>query len=134
MKIGIDIHGTINRFPKFFSMFIKILRKMKVEIHITTGVEKKFALKELKKLGIEYDYFFSITEYHKKIGTSIHWDEFNLADDSMTHPLISDYLWNRAKGDYCKINKIDLHIDDSPIYGKYFETPYIKFFRKGENT
>lgn len=133
MKIGIDIHGTIDRFPKFFSILTRILRIIKVEIHITTGVEKKFALKELKRMKIEYDYLFSITEYHKKIGTKILWDEFNLTGDGMTHPLISNSLWNRTKGNYCKINKIDLHIDDSPVYGRYFSTPYINFskvFRK----
>jgi len=120
MKIGIDIHGTIERFPKFFSILIKVLRKIKVEIHITTGVEKRFAWKELKRLEIEYDYLFSIVEYHKKIGTLILWDENN-------RPWIDEYLWNRTKGDYCKINKINLHIDDSLVYGKYFSTPYVNF-------
>jgi len=126
MKIGIDIHDTINRFPKFFSILIKILRRIKVEIHITTGVEKKYAIKELERLGIEYDYLFSITEYHKEIGTPIFWDEYE-------HPWISDYLWDKSKGDYCKSNKINIHIDNSSVYGKYFETPYIKFFKKGKN-
>jgi 8-oxo-dGTP diphosphatase len=36
-------------------------------------------------------------------------------------------VWNRAKAEYCKKNGIQLHIDDSDVYGKYFETPYARF-------
>ena len=40
---------------------------------------------------------------------------------------IDDYLWNKAKGDYCRNENVGLHIDDSAIYGKYFTTPYAHF-------
>jgi hypothetical protein len=30
-------------------------------------------------------------------------------------------LWDKTKADYCKQVGITLHIDDSPVYGKYFK-------------
>ena len=40
---------------------------------------------------------------------------------------VDDILWDSAKANYCKVKKIDLHIDDSPIYQRYFSTPYCLF-------
>lgn len=120
-KIGIDIHGTIDANPEFFSTLIKRLRKeAKAEIHIATGIRAKPAAKKLYQLGIEYDCLFSITDYHESIGTKIVYDEKG-------NPWIEDEIWDRTKADYCKREGIHLHIDDSPVYGRYFTTPYFQF-------
>lgn len=121
MKVGIDIHGTIDTNPEYFSRYTKMLKRQDVEVHITTG--KKISvgmIEQLRKWEIEYDYLFSITDYHGILGTDITWDEDG-------NPWIDEYLWNKTKGDYCRREKIDLHIDDSTIYGEYFTTPYFQF-------
>jgi hypothetical protein len=39
-----------------------------------------------------------------------------------------DYeLWDTIKAGYCRSNKIDLHIDDTEVYSKYFTTPFLLY-------
>ena len=124
MKIAIDIHGTIDARPVFFSKLIKLLKTYGAEIHITTGVQSSIGVKEqLRKWGIEYDVLFSITDYHLAKGTKVTWDENG-------DPWIEESTWDSTKGAYCKRNNIDLAIDDSDVYGIYFDTSYIHFDRK----
>lgn len=121
MKIALDVHGTIDVWPKLFSLLTRTLSLLCVEIHITTGIPDSLDLrKQLKKWGIYYDKIFSITDYHVSIGTHIEWDEKG-------HPHIDDRIWDSTKADYCRKNKIFLAIDDSPIYSEYFTTPYLHF-------
>lgn len=117
MKVGIDIHGTIDSDPDLFRELIAALREiLNAEIHVTTGIKGDVAKEKLAKLGIEYDYLFSITDYHESIGTAIIYDEDG--------PWIEEETWNRSKGDYCEKEKIDVHIDDTEAYAKYFTTPF----------
>lgn len=127
MKIGIDIHETIDAYPAFFSKLTKILSLLGVEIHITTGSE--LTPKLINKLAhwqIKYDYIFSVTDYHKSIGTTIIYD----GNREPWILLENGKIWDRTKADYCKRKGINLHIDDSPVYGKYFRTPYIRFSKE----
>jgi len=122
MKIAFDIHGTIDSDPKFFGKLFDFLKGCGVTVYITTGVPLWVAIDELSNMGLltKCDKIFSITDYHISIGTDIRWDERD-------RPWIEDELWDRSKADFCKRENIDLHIDNSPIYGKYFETPYLQF-------
>lgn len=121
MKVAIDVHGTIDTCPKFFSKLVALLKAFGAEIHITTGVPDTPKLREqLDNWGIKYDKIFSITNYHQEIGTPIEWDEKG-------HPHIDESEWDSTKGEYCKRTGIDLAIDDSKVYGIYFDTPYIQF-------
>lgn len=122
MKIAIDIHGAIDVYPRFFSWLTKTLHFLGVEIHITTGVVDSWDLRlQLGQWGIRYDYLFSITSYHKLIGTPIRWDEDG-------DPWIEETAWNRTKGDYCHRKRINYAIDDTIAYKKYFvETKFILF-------
>ena len=122
-KYGIDIHGVITKKPVFYAGFTKGLIDQGHEVHIITGV--KFTPKlhyKLKEYGILYDHFFSITDFHRIMGT-----EITYTDPDNPHMDVD--VWNRTKADYCKRHNIDLHIDDSDVYGKYFEdidTVYVK--------
>jgi len=119
VKIAIDMHGTIDSNPEFFSDLIKNLRNLGMEIHITTGVSDSPKLRSsLRDWGIEYDGLFSITDYHKSIGTPILWDEKG-------NPHIEEEVWDSTKADYCQREKIDLAIDDSTVYEKYFSFPTV---------
>lgn len=123
IKIGLDVHGVINKDPDLFRRLTTHLRKNGVEIHILTGVEiGDLLLKELSNIGVEYDHLFSITSYHKSIGTYI-----TYKNDDKTQPLIAPPKWNRSKADYAKKVGLHIHLDDSPLYKEYFHwsTQYV---------
>lgn len=115
-KVAIDIHGTIDADPPAFAELTRRLRDKGMEIHITTGVSESPELHEkLKGWGILYDKLFSITDYHKSIGTPIEWDEKG-------NPHIEECVWDCTKAEYCEREGIAIAIDDSEIYGQYFDT------------
>lgn len=121
MKLGLDYDGVINKLPRFFSILTKLFVAAGHEVHIITGNRGTAEfLKNLKKMGISYTHFFSISDYHHGIGTPMTGYEEN-------HTWIAEDLWDRTKGNYCAEHGIDLHVDDSPVYGKYFRTPYLYF-------
>ena len=124
IKIGLDIHGVIDSDPVFFATLISLLRAEGHEVHLLTGREISDELvAKLNDLGITYDQLFSITSYHKSIGTYI-----TYKDGNPTQPLIAPPLWNRSKAEYSKRVGLGLHIDDSTVYGQYFEgTQYLVY-------
>lgn len=116
MKIGIDVHGVITRNPKLFAEITAVLTLFNHQVHIITGVEDGDRIrKELAFMNISYTHFFSITSYHKSIGTHIVYK-----NGDPTQPMIAPAKWDRTKADYCKEKDLDIHIDDSEIYGNYF--------------
>lgn len=120
MKIGLDYHGVLDKYPKFFKLFIEAMKAKEHIIYIITGAPLADFTQDPLVRGITYDYFYSIT------------DDFantNLPreTDSKGHVSFDEILWNTAKALYCKKNEIDMMIDDSEIYGKFFATPYIQF-------
>lgn len=121
IKIGIDVHGVLDTFPHFFAELTRLLVENGHEVHILTGAEQTKALKKYLRetLGLSWTHFFSVTSFHKAAGTEITYIYGN--------PYMDNQIWNRAKSKYCVENKIQLHIDDSTIYGKHFSTPYAKF-------
>ena len=47
--------------------------------------------------------------------------------DKNGNPSFQSELWNNTKSVLCEREKIDIMIDDSEVYGKYFKTPYAYF-------
>ena len=118
LKIGLDIHGVCDANPEFFSELSRLFVNAGHEVIIITGrMESHGAIDEIKKLGISYTKFYSIADYHVKIGTKIWYDEKG-------NPWIEPEFWDTTKAEICKKENIDFHIDDSSVYGKYFKTPY----------
>jgi hypothetical protein len=119
IKIGLDIHGVIDQDPDFFATIISMLRMQGNEVHILTGREITDELIEkLSGYGVTYDQLFSITTYHKEKGTYI-----TYKNDDPTQPLIAPPTWDRTKGIYATKVGLDIHIDDSLIYGQFFVYP-----------
>lgn len=125
-KIGIDIHGVININP-IFSKLTKHLKSIGYEIHIITGPRLNYPYKtniesfdrvedELEKYDIVYDKLFSVLDYNVKNGSNVWKNEKGWWTDTDS--------WNKTKGEYCEKNNILLHIDDTEIYGNYFNTPF----------
>lgn len=122
-KVGLDLHGVISDMPEFFSFFTDALIKAGAEIHIITGGVTEDDKKLLNDYNIKYTHFFSIIDYHREMGTPT----------SGKHPkygfdMISDEEWDKTKAEYCRVNEIDLHIDDTLIYNNYFTTPFCRLW------
>ena len=116
LKIGIDYHGVIDHHPDYFASFCQTAIDRGHEIYIITGGPEAEVVKKLKSANIVYNHIFAIVDYYEGKNEVSHFADgkFHIADD----------LWNRAKGDYCLCQGINIHIDDSKEYIKWFQTPY----------
>jgi hypothetical protein len=81
-----------------------------------------------------YTDILSITTHQKELGTPI-----SYLDDNKYCPIMDPEIWNPTKAALCASAGIDIMIDDSLIYGKYFQdiktqyivyTPQMKEFLK----
>lgn len=122
-KVSLDLHGVIDAMPDFFAFFTKAIIDSGGELHIVTGGATEKDKELLKKYNIQYTHFFSITDYHKEKGTPT----------TKPHPkygfmMVSDEIWDKTKGDYCRKEGIDLHIDDTLAYNDYFTTPFARLW------
>ena len=120
MKFGFDIHGVIDKLPKAFAAMSNALVDAGHEVHVITGPRiTEEVVEELEGYGIKWTHIFSITDYYSEAeDVEVRWVDGD--------PWVDSHLWDRAKGDYCKRMNIDLHIDDSQDYGRYFKTPYAR--------
>ncbi|SCY27081.1 NUDIX hydrolase [Desulfoluna spongiiphila] len=120
IRLGIDVHGVADTFPDFFSRLSRELVAHGHEVHVITGTEHTRSLEHYLKdqLGLAWTHLFSVTTHHKKGGTEVTYIDGN--------PYMDNRIWNRSKAEYCRRNGIQLHIDDSDVYGKYFSTPYAR--------
>ena len=121
MKIGLDIHGVLDKNPFFKHMAFSMCKDGN-EIHIITGTSIKSALEDLKQLdiieGIYYTHLYSITDDLISRGIPVEWKDGN-------NPFFPYEEWDKAKADYCAKNNIDIHFDDTQKYGEYFSTPFV---------
>ncbi len=119
LKIGLDFHGVINRHPEFFSGFCNEALRRGHEIHILTGGPENVVSEMLRQYKVPYSKLFAILDFYEQTGKVTHYanGEFK----------VEDKLWNRAKAEYCLANGINLHIDDSSLYGVWFQTPFCRY-------
>ncbi len=121
MKLGLDYHGCANTHTEVYSQLTQALIDAGHEVHIITGVlETPEVVEELQSKGIRWTHWFSITQYHLDLGIF----EVKWVDDT---PRLSASVWDKTKAVYCASVGIDLHIDDSPVYGQFFtgKTTYL---------
>ena len=127
MKLGLDFHGVITDDPRFFAKLSEMYISGGHEVHIITGRRITQDFKNiLDNRKIKYTHLFSICDFHLQEGTPMTGYEEG-------QPKIDDTSWDCTKGHYCEIEGIDLHIDDSDVYGDYFLTPYLKYTPKNKD-
>ena len=119
IKIGIDFHGVISKRPQFFAEFTKCATEKGCQIHIITGGPKNVVEKYLQEHRVFYDKIFAILDYYDALG-----DVEYFSDGTFK---IEDKLWDTAKAEYCALNGISLHIDDSRKYIQWFQTPFCHY-------
>jgi len=115
MKFGFDVHGVVDTHSDVYAAISAALVVAGHEVHVITGAVMSPELDAiLKKAGVTYTHFFSIAQHHMDKGE----DEVKWVNGE---PWMDDEIWNRTKAEYCHKEGIRLLIDDSPVYGQYFE-------------
>lgn len=118
-KIGLDYHGVVSLHPEYFAAFAREAISRGHEIHIITGGPEQAVAQKLQAIGLPYTRIFAIYDYYAAKG------QISYLQDGDYH--IPDILWDSAKGQYCSDEKINIHIDDSEKYIKWFSTPYCRY-------
>lgn len=116
IRIGLDFHGVVDRYPEYFSRFTHLAKQMGIEIYIITGGPKKVVDRFLQDHKIIYKELFAILDYYDAQGMVEYFKNGEYK--------VPDMLWNMAKGEYCAEKKITIHIDDSKEYSDWFSTPF----------
>ena len=126
MKLGLDIHGVIDSNPESFAFMSQSVITNNGEVHIITGGSWTTDLEEqLKGYGIKWTSHFSVYDYLVDSGIdSIGTIQF---PDGTIQKKFDYHLWDTIKAGYCRSNNIDLHIDDTEVYSKYFTTPFLLY-------
>jgi len=118
MKLGLDIHGVIDTNAAFYALLSKIAMDRGHEVHIITGsMLNATRLEYLESLGMSWTHLFSISDYHRHLGTPMTFSDPN-------NPWIDRLMWDKTKSKYCHDLKISFHIDDTLRYGEHFKTPF----------
>ena len=116
LKIGLDYHGVINKNFSYFSEFCSEARRRGHQIFIITGGPQPKIRQQLNYHKIPYDFIFAISDYYQALGLA--------KQESSGEFTVPEHLWNIAKGEFCRQNGINFHIDDNAKYGKWFSTNF----------
>lgn len=124
-KIGLDIHGVIDKFPGIFSFLSDSIIKNGGEVHIITGgTWTKKLVKKLESYNIKWTNHFSVYDYMIKNFKPLDEPDRKFPDGTIQKNFKNEE-WDKIKGQYCENNKISLHIDDMDSYYSGFKTPFI---------
>lgn len=126
MKLGLDIHGVIDKRPEDFSFLAAAVIWSGGEVHIITGGSVTDDMKEkVRSFGVTWTHFFSVYDHMESLGE----EQVGVIQfpDGTVQKKFDPVKWDAVKADYCRRNSIDLHIDDTPSYGGYFTTPFMLY-------
>lgn len=126
MKLGLDIHGVIDSNPESFAFLSQSVIATGGEVHIITGGSWTEDLEnQIREYGIKWTTHFSVYDYLLDSGIdSIGTIQF---PDGTIQKKFDFQLWDTIKAGYCRSKNIDLHIDDTEVYSKYFTTPFLLY-------
>jgi hypothetical protein len=130
MNISIDIHGVIDRDPDTFRAIAHRVRKEGGEVTIISGSLPDTLLLHLVEHNIPHDRWVSVTQFLLNRGHPWEYDEHH-------RPSFNIDTWNQGKGTVVReLNKlggaIDIHIDDTAIYGETFPSETLFYYYTGD--
>jgi len=120
MNISVS-YKAIQNYPIIINEIVKHAKRSDHNVFVCSG----YPIDKCKNVIIQYDKIFSVTDYHKMIGTKI-W-----TDENGDHHMNKDF-WNPTKGEWAKRENIDIHLDTCEEYKKYFPKS-CKFFLVDDN-
>ena len=116
MRIGLDVHGVIDRFPREFAWLSRRwVNFYHYEVHIITGECWNTAREQVDSKGVVYTHSFSIVDHHRSIGTPM-----SLGGLGRKEWWMDQEVWDRSKGDYASSVGLDLHFEDTLAYATWF--------------
>ena len=115
-KISIDFHGVLNVAPQYFKKFMDAALADGTLVYVVSGGPRADIEHFLRYHEMSYTTLWCIID-EPEINAQTHF----FADGSFR---VDDNLWDKAKAEFCRDEKIGLHIDDSLVYGKFFTTGY----------
>jgi hypothetical protein len=120
LRVGLDVHGVCDKYSKIFSELSAGLIDSGFEVYIITGQRDTVDLrKKLNSLNIHWTKIFSITDYNQEKGVKVKYKDPN-------NPIMDQRIWNSTKARICQENNVDIHYDDSKVYGKWFKKLKVK--------
>jgi hypothetical protein len=126
-KFGFDIHGVMDKYPNLL-IIMKSLMDCGHDVHVLTGPSIPLAIEHLQavgaELGVHYNHLFSITDHLIECGYDVQWRD-------PSNPVFADAPWDSAKAEYCAVHNICMMLDDSPVYGKYFNQGITEYLQVG---
>ncbi len=114
MKIGFDVHGTIDKNPEVFKPMMKALLKVNHEICIISGPPKDQILKELKKLGLIENYHYR--KIYSVVDFLLKYSDAKMIQDEKGHWWCEDYYWWESKGEICNYYNVEVIYDNEIKY------------------
>jgi hypothetical protein len=131
MKIGLDYHGVITHQPELWKFITNSIMNGGGEVHIITGgtllTTPNPIIEKLEEWGIPYTEIHSVYDYLKETGAPT-LEGIRVFPDGTTQTKYDDEVWDRVKGEMSSRLGINLHIDDTPQYGPYFNSiPFLLY-------
>lgn len=126
MRLGLDIHGVIDKRPEEFAFLAASVISAGGEVHILTGGSVTEEMKgKVRGFGVAWTHFFSVYDHMESIGE----EQVGVIrfPDGSEQKKFEPARWDKVKADYCRRHAIDLHIDDTATYGGHFTTPFMLF-------
>ena len=118
MKIGIDLHGTINSYPEHFENILEKMMNDNMTVVIISGPPTKEIERELKELSIyqgkHYHLILSVVDFLKRQNVKMWQDENG-------NWWCSEEDWWKSKARICLMYDIDYLIDDQLKYAEHFK-------------
>ena len=128
MKLGIDIHGVLDKHPEIIKPLMEMFIKSGNTVYIISGSPINKIFKELKELRCialkHFHYAISIIDFLKSKGV-----KFRV--DGGGNWWCDEDTWWESKARICNELKIDVLIDDSKKYKPHFENLQTKFILLG---
>lgn len=114
MKIGIDLHGVLDRDPEHLKEVLVKARREGSEIYVISGPPLYEIVEELFNLGFSnshYDHIISVVDWLSLNGYA----DYMYTDDNGQWHTEDEYWWS-SKGKICKQYDICALFDDSLKY------------------
>ena len=130
MKVGLDIHGTIDKDPEGFIQYIELCLKWRVSVYIISGPPTSLMIKHLEALGKKYKnllkychiispidtfHLVSVVEYLRSR------DDVEMWQDNRGGWWCDEEIWWKSKSEICKELGIDVLIDNETRYQDHFK-------------
>jgi hypothetical protein len=131
VNISLDMHGVIDRDPTMFTLIAQKVIDLGGSVIILSGSLPEDLILSVLKYHIPYTGLASVTQYLLSEGYS--WEL-----DKHKRPSFSTEIWNQGKANIIrKLNAkrrapIDIHIDDTAIYGETFPEETLFYHYTGE--